>query len=372
MTLLANVSAALSLVFRNMLETQINSVTVIPFLLPVLMGSGKSLNWTAEFGEAANAVPTAEGVALSSSDADDELERELTQAWSQFTKVSSVTDLAQSATATNLNPMSIGTLDGNLLAGRVMKQGRRMALGVATQVYSGDGTVSGNTVQLVGADTAIASSGTVGGLSSATESDWVSTQETGPLTGITLQQIREFFTAVFEACGFYPEWCTCDATIFDAIRGLYNDFEANVTREVRMVRGGGEDGELPRVQTLEAGMRAVMVDQIPIILDLQATSNTLFAWNSQFVEIRQLPFAPVRRIMMGGAPSIVNLFRRVSKNRELVLPRRAVEGMMRQSPGITPFVKMLGDRGMSTEAVVGWFGQMCWKRRNGLGKFVYT
>lgn len=368
-TTLATVSAALSLLFASRLETQINSVSVLPQLLPVVMGGGKALNWTAEFTGATNAAATTDGVALSSSDADAEAEVAATLPWAQYTKVSSVSDLAQAAANSNYRPDSIGSIDADLLLGRIVTQGRRIALGIATDMYAGDPGAS--PAQLAGAALAIDSSGTFAGINPATYTEWAATEQTCATAALTFDVLRSFFTAIYDACGYMPEFVTCNSTLFNLVRGLFSDYEANVAREIVMARGGGLDGTEPRVVKLSAGMRAVEVDGVVFVLDRAATANTFYAWNTNFVQIEQLLPAELSRLTRDPA-AILDLFRMMADNPKLIIPRAELEGMAARTSGLRPRVKLLGDRGMSTEAVVSVWAQLRWMRRNAFGKLVLT
>jgi hypothetical protein len=367
-TVLADVSAALSLVMRPRLQTQINSVAVLPYLLPIVPGEGKSCNWSVEFTGASNAAASAEGVARSSADADDETEVPATLAWAQYDKTSSVSDMAQAASGRNLNPESIGSIGNDLLLGRVAGQGRRIALGIASDLYAGDPTAS--PTELAGAAIAIDSSGTFASINPATYTEWASVESTSALAGISFSMLRDFITDIYDSCGFLPEFITCPTNVFNAIRDLYTDFEANVVREISMARGGGARGEEPRVVKLAAGMRAVEVDGVPFVLDKWATANTMYAWNTDFVEIQQLD--PLQSILDKGAEGILDLFRRVADDPKVTLPREQIEGMLARGTGLRPQLKLLGDRGLSKEANISVFAQLQWKRRNAFGKHLFT
>jgi hypothetical protein len=168
-----------------------------------------------------------------------------------------------------------------------------------------------------------------------------------------------------------PECCTAPANVFNAIRDLYNDYDAHVVREFEVARGGGDDGRSNRVIKMRAGMRCVEVDQVPIVLDTRATANTLYAWNTNYVEIHQLD--PVAS-MLGDDPKtgVLEMFRRLADDAKVVLPREQIEGLAARHAGIQPHIKLLGSRGMSDEAVVGAFGQVMWLRRNAFGKYPWT
>lgn len=368
MTLLSTVSAALSLMYTPRLTTQINSVAVLPHLLPVIPGEGKSVNWTGEFTGAANAVASADGVARSSTDADAEIEVPATLPWAQYDKTSSVSDLSEAAVASNFNPESAGAMGLDLLLGKLITQGRRIALGVATDLYAGN--PGATPPQLAGAARAIDSSGTFASIDPVTYTEWASVEQNLSAASLSFDALRSWMTAIYDACGYMPEFVTCDSTRFNAVRALYTDYDAYVVREVSVARGGGADGEEPRVVKLNAGMRAVMVDDVPFVLDRFATASTFYSWNTQFVTMRQLD--PYRSLLDQGPEAIIDVFRRLTDNGKLVLPREQIEGMMARGPGLRPHIKLLGDRGLSKEAVLALWAQLEWKRRNAFGKLLLT
>lgn len=367
-TVQADLSAALSLHFRPKLQTQINSVAVLPYLLPVVTGAGKVCAWTCEFSGAADAAASAEGVARSSSDADDEIEVPATLSWAQYDKTSSVSDLAMASTASNTNPGSVRTVGGDLLMGRLQGQVRRVGLGIAGDLYAGNPGAS--PAELAGAALAIDSSGTFAGIDPTTYTEWVATESTAALASISFAKIRAWFTAIYDACGEMPEFVTCPSNVYNAVRDLYNNFDAHIVREMMLARGGGADGSEARLVKLHAGMRSVEVDQVPFVLDRHATANTMYAWNTAHVEIHQLD--PHASVLEGGEEAIQELFRRLAGDASLVLPREEIEGMLARGPGLTPSIKMLGNRGLSKEAVVYLFAQLQWKRRNAFGKYTWT
>ena len=370
-TTLADVQAALSLVYRPRLQTQINSVCVPFHLLPVVNGEGKSLNWTAEFTGAADAGAVADGVALDSSDADAEIEVPASLPWATYNKVSSVTKLAQAAARTNFNPTSLTGGGADLLVTKIFKQTRRLARGFGSDFYQGNpGAV---TPELAGCELAIDSSGTFANIDPVTYTEWAATKQTTSLDGLTLDYLTRFFTAIYEACGDYPEFALVPPNVFNRIRALLGTSEANTVREVRMARGGGRDGEDPRVVKLMAGMRAVEVDQIPIVMDTFCTANTLYAMNSQYVEVQQLPDESEQSLLDLGQDGVTALFRRLTgAGIPIQLPRESVEGMLARGGGVRPFVTLLGARGLSTEAAISMFCQLKWGRRNGFGSVLFT
>jgi hypothetical protein len=77
-------------------------------------------------------------------------------------------------------------------------------------------------------------------------------------------------------------------------------------------------------------------------------------------------------VLEQGPEAILDIFRRLTDNGKLVLPREQIEGMMARGPGLRPHIKMLGDRGLSKEAVLALWAQLEWKRRNAFGKLTLT
>jgi hypothetical protein len=347
-TNLAAVSAALSLIYGLALTTQINSVAVLPYLLPVVRGVGQSCNWTVEFTGAANASAVADGTARSASDADAETERPATLSWALYDKVTSVGDLVQAAAGSNFNPNSIGAIRGDLLVGKTVRQARRLALGIASGLYAGNETAS--PVQIAGAARAIDSSGTFAGIDPGTYTEWVSIEQTGALSSVTFAVVDAFIQAIYDACGEKPEFMTCPSNVWLALKALFVDYAPPYVREFALARGGGATGEMPRAVKLSAGMDAIEINGIPVVVDKWATANTLYAWNTNYVEIQQVD--ELASILDQGADAIQALFRNLAGDSGIQLPREAIEGMAARSPRIRPYIKLLGDRGHSKEALV--------------------
>lgn len=368
-SVLSDFSSALSLIMRPQLTRQFNSVCVLPHLLPIVPGEGKSVNWTVQFTGAANAVASVEGVARSSADADDEAEVPATLPWSQYDKVSSVSDLAQAATGTNFNPESVSAIGRDLLLGKVVEQSFRMARGLAIDMYAGNETAT--PPQIAGAARMIDSSGIVAGINPATFTEWSSTETAASLAGVSFETITTFATDIYTASGKMPEFYTAPPPVWNKLKSLFTQFEANVraVSEINLARGGGSVGNEARSVRLSAGMRAFDIEGIPVVLDRDCTASTLYAWNTEDVEIQQLD--PLQSILEGGAAAINELFSRLAGTR-VQLPTAQIEGMMARSAGLRPHVNMLGKRGMSQEAIVAVFAQVRYRRRNTFGKIGFS
>lgn len=368
-TVLGDVAPALSLIFGARLTTQIRSVAVLLFLLPVAFGAGKALFWTVEFTGAADAVASAEGVARSSADADAESEVDATLGWAQYDKTSSVTGLAEAATASNYNPESVGTVRNSLLMGRLRAQARRIGLGLARDLYAGN--PGATPTELAGAAIAIDSSGVFASINPATFPEWAAIENTHALVDLSFAAIRsKLFTAIYDACGLKPEFCTCPSNVFDKIKEQFGDNELNVSRELMLARGGGPDAMEHRVAKLEAGLDIMSLDGVYIVRDLHATANTLYAWNTEYVMIKQLN--ALQSAVRPGPDGVLAYFQELTSNPDLRMSTEELEGMAGRHPGVTPHIRVLGDRGDSTEAMMLVYAQVEWTRRNAFGKLTFT
>lgn len=370
-TVLSDISDAMTLLYAARLQRQILSTAPLLFLLPMTVGVGQSANWTVQFtGNAVNAIASAESVQRSQADATDENEQGLNLSWAQYDATSSVSDISQNAVDSDINPSSLGADNGDLLERKIMEQATRVAFGIARDLYAGNET--SNPVQLAGAARWIDSSTVFASIDPASVPEWASVEESTPLSTLNLARIREFITDIYDVSGHIPEFFTCNSNVFNQIRNRFNDFEANVTREVTMERGGGMRGLDRRTVTLDAGFRAVEVDQIPVVLDRFATANTLYAWNTRFVEVQQQRRARMTRLFMGGQQAMTAAFEQLTDMGLLLLPEKQVEGMMPRHMGMTPYIKKLGTRGSTEDAMVLWQGQVVCSRRNAFGKLTLS
>lgn len=363
-TTLSAISAALSLVYAKELTTQINRVTVLPYLLPVTRGVGQSCNWTAEFTGAANASAVADGTARSASDADAEVERPAVLQWALYDKTSSVGRIAQAAAASNANPGSIGTVRGDLLMGRAVSQAFRLATGISQHLYSGNPAAS--PVQVAGAALAIDSSGTFAGIDPTTYTEWAATESTSALASVSFRTLDGFIQGIYDACGERPEFLTMPSAVWSEIKALYHD-RPSYTKEILLARGGGIDGTTDRVAQV-SGMQVIDHDGVPLVLDRHCTALTMYGWNTNYVEIQQLDEV---RSQFQTAEQVEALFRSLA-SAGIRLPQKDMEGLAARSPGIAPGIEMLGNSGHSKEVNVFAMLQTSWKRRNAHGKHTFT
>lgn len=366
MTNLAAVSAALSLVYPRRIVSQINRKTVLPHLLNVRIGSGQGVHGTAKFTGAANAAASAEGVQRSASDADQEIKVGWQLGWSQYDKTASVSDLAKNATAANFNPESAGAPGGDLLQAEVADMATRVMMGFATDIYAGDYTVDPvtNGRKLAGVSLAVDSSSEFAGIDPSDHPEWAAVENTAPLSHLSLQLIEdELITPVYDACSEQPDLLTAPSNIFAKIKQLFDD-RVQAVREIQTARG---------VIKLQAGVQAIEIDGIPVVRDPQATANTLHALNTNYVWLEQLLPPELAQLFGADRPreAVVEYLRMLMDDPKLVIPDADLDGIMARAGSILPCVKVLGPRGLSTEANVYVQAQLHWAKRNAHGKLTF-
>lgn len=362
-TTLADVSAALSLVYPPDITNQINRKTVLPHLIPVKPGSGKGVYGTAKFTGATNAAASAEGVQRSATDADQEVKVPYSQSWSQYEKTASVTDLSAAGVATNLNNGSAGAINGDLMAGECGDMAQRVMMGVAGDLFAGD--PGATPVEIAGLALAIDSSGTFQTIAPGTYTEWASVENTFPLADITQTKIEdELLTPIYDACNEKPDLMVTTSAIFSKIKALFTGRDITL-REITTARG---------TVKLMSGIDAIEVAGVPLVKDPYCTTGVLYAVNTNYVSIEQLLPAPLQAIFGVDRPreALVEFLRMVHDDPRLVIPDKDLDGMMARATTLMPCIKLLGARGLSTEAMVYLFAQTHWSKRNAHGKLVLT
>lgn len=287
---------ALSLLLSQTLQSNINRTVTGLALLPVVAGTGKAAYFTAQFTGAANASAVADGARVSYSDADNETEQAGTLNWSIYSKVASVSGLAQStAMATKVNYAARSLLGDNatLLSARIHQQVQRLNMGLGTAFFSGDETAS--PTQLGGIANSVKASGTYAGINPGTYTEWVSTAGSVSAAALSFDTINsQLLTPIFTACGEKPSVLVTDPTNFDRLRALYGSATVPYIRE--MVVPGvvneytGRMVPSRRIQ-LDAGAEAFSVQGIPVIRDKDCTAGKVYALNLQYLQLHTLsPF----------------------------------------------------------------------------------
>lgn len=351
---LADISDALSLVFRPKIQSQINRNVVLLNLLRIKSGHGKVSNWTAKFTGRTNAAGFTEGADMAGGDFDFEKRVDATLNWAQYRKGAKVTGLAQATHATNHSPESAAEMGGSdIFLDEVEDATHRLALGIGQDLYSGDGSAG---TPLVGLDLAVLGSGTYATIAPGTYAEHVSSESTSTLAALSLSNLRAWHTKIYKACGQPPEFAITTPEIFDAIGDLFGAER----RWMDTVTTAGR-GEI----TLRGGWRGIEVDGITYLRDRFCTAGKIFGLNSNWIEVEELPaynsplsYERFARTMMA-----------ITSERP---PMEAFGEMNARNGGLTPWVDILSRTGDAQKAQVKSYLQLRCTRRNGQGVYTVT
>ena len=352
---LADISAALSLVHREKIVNSINRNVVLTQLIPIVQGSGKVCSWTVKFTGRATGAGFTEGADMGASDFDQERRVQASLSWAQYRKGAKVTGLAAAGHASSVNPQSAAEVGGeDIMLDEISDGTKQLALGLAEDTFAGTGGASD---PLIGLDTAVAATGTYAGINQATYAEWASTVQTDAIGALSEARLRTYHDAIYEACGSLPEFCVVPTALYAQIGALFSDRKRHIV-DVINTQASGEI-------KLKGGFAAIEVDGIPYVRDRHATANIVYALNSQFIEYEELPaynsplsfeeFAAIYETLMGDRPSMA-----------------AFGEMDARNGGLRPYVEFLSKTGDAQKAMVKTYLALKVKRRNGLGRLVFS
>lgn len=271
--------------------------------------------------------------------------------WGEYRAFAKVTGLAEAVAANG------GNLGGDIISEELTDAIDELAVKLGTHFYSGNAGAS--PPQLAGAARAIDSSDdNFAGIDTGDNTWWASSEQT--ITGTpTIDGIRsKLLQPVMDATGRNPEYVTLAGAAWTTMQSLFDSY-GEVT-DIITTTGSGQ----VNVKS-SFGRQAYMLDGVPFIQDRHATANTLYAWQSQFVKVRQL-----RRPIDVGASSAevraaIKDLTGVDISVDEVQARiRAMNG----SGGLVPMIEMLAKTGDSRKFMVTVKAQIAWKRRNAFSK----
>ena len=357
---LADISDALSQLFLPNIVDSINTTAIGLTLIPTVDGGGKNAAWTVKFTGRTNAGGYAEGADMTDPDFDSEKKKDGILPWAQYRKGAKLSGLAQAAASSNEQPGSVLSEGMTDLFDEEIGDGvERLALGLGTDLYSGDGS-AGN--PMIGLEAAIDDSAAVyATIDPALFPEWVSTVQSVPVGDLSFSKIRTYLTAIYNACGKKPDLMLCDGTTFDRIGDLFGDNR----REVKEIQISNGRSMGRRTIRLEGGYDVIDFDGIPVARDALCTANTIYALNTRFIHLKQLP----------AYKSPMTLERFLDIMEGITGERQPIEemGEFQAAPGqLAPYVEMLGKTGDSDKAQIKSYLQLCVRRRNVHGKLTLT
>lgn len=347
---LADISDALSLVYRNRITNNINRVCILSQLLPVVQDSGKVCTWTTKLTGRSDAVGYTEGADMADGDFDNEARVPGSLAWAQYRKGAIVSGLASAAAASSFSAQSAGGPD--MLADEIMDATDRLARGVAADLYAG---ALSSSHPLAGLSLAVKASTSYGSIDPATYTEWVSFAQTTASASLSFSTLRTFLTGIFNACGEPPNMLVTTPAIFDLIGDLFGAQRRWLSEITVPSADGGS-----RTIKLVGGYQALEFDGIPIIRDKFCTTGKLYALNSNYLRIRYLPAynSPM------SPDRFIEIVRGLTGERP---PQEMIDGMNAQSNGIPAYVDMLAKTGDAQKAQVKTYLQLTTDRRNAHG-----
>lgn len=347
---LANV--LLSMTMAERIRSQINRRCVLLNLLPTRIGADP-LSWTVKFSGRTQATGVSQTAAAPTATQD--IKEKATLNMGEYADTASVTGRAESAAAMALNPL--GVAGGNsLMLDELRDSANNIATAIANDIYAGDGTTAN---PIVGLATAIDSTGTYAGLAQGTYSEWASIEGTGALADISFEMIREFLTDIEDWSGERPDFAVAPTNVVDKIRGLFSSYDAYVKR----VNIGGREIML-------SGTSAVEVEGITVVGDPRCTANTLYALNSDHIDLSVMPHKDLSAA--AADPDVVAAeFLRLTGDPMTADEAAALIGVALNG-GIIPYIKDLGATGNQTSKELFCYPQVRVTGRKYHGKFLFT
>jgi hypothetical protein len=278
-----NLSDVLATLYRDKVVNQIMRACVLPQVFPVRNGTGKNIAWDVAFtnGSGYTNGGVADGATVSVYNSDVKVPAVLQ--YTSYIEAVSVGGRAQASAAQAGNPMAFA----NLLGYEIMEATRRLALSIATDMYTGTG--ASNQLQGLYSTTgttygALIATGTYAGVSRSTYSEWGCNVDAGSSLNreLTVDLMRDMRRTIYTACGQKP-----DLIITDPIQHekYARTFGAN-RRYVQDVTIRGEKIHL------DGGFQALDFDGIPVIEDALHPAGKMSFFNTNYCYISQLPYSP--------------------------------------------------------------------------------
>jgi len=272
----AAVTGSLSSTFFDDITQNIQRSIVLPQLLTVRSGTGKNVQWDAQFGTAAPAgAAIADGADVTTFNNDTKIPAVLQ--YGTYHDAFSLTGKAIAAASASGNPAELAALFLDELG----DSGSRLAKVIAQDTYVGTG---GNAmVGLTATAGGIDSTGTYAGISRGAQTQWASTEldsaTDADLTGNGVRvALRKARRLTYVASGLKNDLIVTDPVTHATLGEEYNA-ERRWVDEVRLARGPVK---------LEGGYNVLEFDGIPVIEDADMPANTILGINTNHVFYSQL------------------------------------------------------------------------------------
>jgi len=274
-TTLAAVAGTLATLFEDRITSQINRSCVALQLLPVGPGEGKNLQWSARFGTDVG-ESIADGADVQAGDYKRDSKVPASLDYGTYHAPFAVTGKALAGALVTGNPAELAALFADELGDAI----ERLAKGIQTALYTGDGTTD-NMFGLCATGGPLATTGTYAGIDRSTYPQWASNVDDngGTPRALTLDLMRDIRTEVYEACGMPFDLILTTP----ALHAKYSKLIGQERRWVDNVRLRG--GKI----TLDAGFHMLEFDGVPVVRDVDVPTGEMLFLNSEYLKVCQMP-----------------------------------------------------------------------------------
>ncbi len=112
-------------------------------------------------------------------------------------------------------------------------------------------------------------------------------QDPGSPTAPTLKMIRGDLSAIYDQCGETPDLAFCPSAVWNKIAALFDDVRRYTVETVMTARG---------LITLDGSAAGIVIDGCVFLKDKDATANTIYYLNSNYVDIEYVNLAPQQQM----------------------------------------------------------------------------
>ena len=263
--------------YRGDTVRQINRLTMLLKVLPIVSGDGKNVAWAPE-GDGQLAENYSEGADASNFGGDAQASAILN--WGLYRANIHVSKLSMDAARTSSTPL------GNrmLWARQVVNGSAKLASVVNKDCFSGAGTGT----LIFGLDGAIGlTNNNYGGIDRSQAGNAYfrpTVVDPGVATALSttgFAGLRDDVRQIYEACGMNPDVAVCKPRIFNLVGGLFDGTRRQID-EIQTARGP---------LRLSFGFQALELDGMVFVKDKDATDNQIYYLNTDHVELQYLPSA---------------------------------------------------------------------------------
>lgn len=272
---LATIANTLATLFEDRITSQINRSCVALQLLPVGPGEGKNLSWSVRVGTDVG-ESIADGADVQAADYKNDGKVPASLDYGTYHTAFAVSGKALAGALATGNPAELAALFADELGDAI----ERLAKGIQTALYTGDGTTD-NMFGLCATGGPLDTTGTYAGVNRATYAQWASNvdENSGTPRALTLDLMRDMRTEVYEACGMGFDVILTTP----ALHAKYAKLMGQERRWVDNVRLRGQK------IVLDAGFHMLEFDGTPVVRDVDVPTGEMLFLNTEFLKVCQMP-----------------------------------------------------------------------------------